>query len=498
MDILTPLYKGATRPKQVFLQDAAEPVTYAMACDRAGIYAHALVRCGVRKGDRVAVKVSKSAEALFLYLGCLRLGAIFLPLNPAYTSTETDYFLKDAETALFVCDDADQTTLMPGSTTVTLRPDNASSLLSPTDLQSRPFVDRDHAPDDIAAILYTSGTTGRPKGVMLTRNNLSSNAETLAGVWAFGPTDVLLHALPIFHTHGLLVATNTVLMAGASMVFLPDFSPDQVIKAIPSTTVMMGVPTYYARLLGDARLDRTLTAHMRLFISGSAPLPAAAHRDWQDRTGHAIIERYGMTETNMNTSNPYHGDRRAGTVGQALPHVEIRITDPATGLTLPTGQVGGVEVRGPNVFKGYWRQPDKTAEDIRPDGFFKTGDMGVLDDDGYLRLVGRSKDLIITGGLNVYPAEVEDVLDDLPGIAASAVIGVPHPDFGEAVVAVVTPRPGAELDENVLRTVLRARLAPYKLPKRILSVAQLPRNSMGKIQKTVLRSTWGDLFNAGG
>lgn len=492
-DILDALRGGADR---VFLHDGSSPVTYAMAQARATQYARALAISGVTPGDRVAAQVSKSAEALFLYLGCLHLGAVFLPLNPAYTPTETTYFLSDAETALFICDPERLTSLtahVPQGAVLPLT-GGAASLSALADAQ--PLLDRVpvHHPDDTAAILYTSGTTGRPKGVMLSRGNLGSNAQTLAEIWDFTDRDILLHALPIFHTHGLFVATNTVLMAGASMRFLPEFRIDAVLAALPQCSVMMGVPTFYTRLLTDTRLNRTLTEDVRLFISGSAPLSATTHRDWQDRTGHAILERYGMTETNMTTSNPCHGDRRPGTVGPPLPGVTLRIADPDTGTALPAGEVGEVEVRGPNVFKGYWRQPDKTAAEFRADGFFRTGDMGLIDD-GYLRLVGRSKDLIISGGLNVYPAEVEDVLDALPGVAATAVIGVPHPDFGEAVVAIVTPRAGMVLDEDVLRQHLQDRLANYKRPKRILIASDLPRNAMGKVQKNLLRAEWTGLFS---
>ena len=329
---------------------------------------------------------------------------------------------------------------------------------------------------------------------MLSRFNLSSNAAALARVWAFTAADVLLHPLPVFHTHGLFVATNTVLTAGASMIFLPAFSADAVFAALPRSSVMMGVPTHYARLLADPRLTRASLGHMRLMISGSAPLPAAIHRAWQDRTGIAILERYGMTETSIITSNPLAGERRAGTVGFPLPGVEVRIGDPTTGARLPPGEVGSIEVRGPNVFRGYWRAPDKTAAEFRADGFFITGDLGAFDTEGYLSIVGRSRDVVITGGLNVYPAEVEGAIDALPGVAASAVIGVPHPDFGEAVVAVVVPATGAALGEEALRDALRERLAGFKIPKRVILASDLPRNAMGKVQKNVLRQLHASLF----
>jgi malonyl-CoA/methylmalonyl-CoA synthetase len=490
MDMLDALRHGAALGR-IFLQpDPGPGMTYAQALARSGDLAAALVKAGVRPGDRVALQAGKSPDALLVYLACLRAGAVFLPLNPAYTPAETRYFLQDAEVALFLASPARATEMAADL------PPNASSALADFTATATPadFTDTPYTPDTLAAILYTSGTTGRSKGVMLSRANLSSNADTLAAYWAFTPDDVLLHALPVFHTHGLFVATNTILAVGASMIFLPAFTPDAVFAALPRATTMMGVPTFYTRLLADPRLTRDATAHIRLFVSGSAPLSAATHRDWENRTGQAILERYGMTETNMNTSNPYTGPRRAGTVGLPLPGVEVRVTDPATGTPLPQGDVGLIEVRGPNVFSGYWRAPEKTAAEFRPDGFFMTGDMGTFDADGYLSIVGRSKDLVITGGLNVYPAEVESALDDLPGIAASAVIGVPHPDFGEAVVALVIPRPGATLAEDTIRDALRTRLAAFKLPKRVIIVDDFPRNAMGKVQKNLLRTAHAGLF----
>ncbi len=410
MDMIDALRHGAALGR-TFLQPNPGPgVTYTQTLARTGDLAAALVRAGVRPGDRVALQADKSPDTLFLYLACLRAGAVFLPLNPAYTPAETRYFLQDAEVALFLASARRAAEMAPD-----LPPGRAVAFTDFTDSATpADFMDLPFAPDALAAILYTSGTTGRSKGVMLSRANLSSNAETLAAFWAFTPDDVLLHALPVFHTHGLFVATNTILAAGASMIFLPAFTPDSVFDALPRATTMMGVPTFYTRLLADPRLTRDATAHIRLFISGSAPLSAATHRDWENRTGQAILERYGMTETNMNTSNPYAGPRRAGTVGLPLPGVEVRVTDPATGTPLPQGEVGLIEVRGPNVFSGYWRAPEKTAAEFRPDGFFMTGDMGGFDAEGYLSIVGRSKDLVITGGLNVYPAEVESALDDLP------------------------------------------------------------------------------------
>ena len=349
-------------------------------------------------------------------------------------------------------------------------------------------------PDDVAALLYTSGTTGRSKGAMLSHANLLSNAEVLAAEWQFTDDDVLLHALPIFHTHGLFVATNICLLNGSAMIFQPKFDTNAVIAALPNATSMMGVPTFYKRLLDDPRFTRDLVGHMRLFTSGSAPLLAETHEAFEARTGHRILERYGMTETNMNTSNPYDGPRKAGTVGKALPGVELKITDPGTGATLPDGEIGVIEVRGPNVFQGYWQMPDKTAEDFRADGFFITGDLARIDEDGYLVIVGRAKDLIISGGYNIYPKEVESVLDEMPGVLESAVIGVPHPDFGEGVVGVLVARTSVVPDKDEILSLAGQRLAKFKLPKRLIVVDTLPRNTMGKVQKNLLRQIYAESF----
>ncbi|MDX1576564.1 MAG: AMP-binding protein, partial [Kiloniellales bacterium] len=377
-----------------------------------------------------------------------------------------------------------------------LGPEGAGSLAEAANGAEEPFADVPRGADDLAAILYTSGTTGRSKGAMLTHGNLTSNAEALVEAWRFTQDDVLLHALPIFHTHGLFVATNVTLLSGASMILLPGFDLDEILRLLPQATTMMGVPTFYTRLLSRPDFDRDLVAHMRLFVSGSAPLSAETHKAFEARTGHAILERYGMTETNMNTSNPYDGARRPGTVGFPLPGVEIRIADRDSGKALPPGEVGMIEVRGPNVFKGYWRMPDKTAAEFRDDGFFITGDLGMVDAEGYLSIVGRDKDLIISGGYNVYPAEVENALNALEGVADSAVIGAPHPDFGEAVTAVVVPGGGPPPSEQDIRAALSAELAKYKVPKRVIFVDELPRNKMGKTEKKVLRELYQDLYKS--
>jgi malonyl-CoA/methylmalonyl-CoA synthetase len=489
-DVIARLKQMAATPGRVWLQGGT-PATYADLLADTARLAHTLLALGLQKGDRLLLQVEKCPEVLTLYLACLRAGIVFLPVNPGYTVAETLHFLTDAEPALAIVESDRTSAIAATGARIASLPD----LVAIAATQVPTFDDPAPGPDELAAILYTSGTTGRSKGVMLSRDNLASNAEALVGLWQFTETDVLLHALPVFHTHGLFVATNCALYAGASLIFRRSFAPDAVFAALPKATVMMGVPTFYTRLLSDPRLTRDICRHLRLFISGSAPLSPATHADWHSRTGHAILERYGMTETNMITSNPYDGARRAGTVGMPLPRVMVRVTGP-DGTPLPQGEAGAIEVRGPNVFRGYWRMPDQTAKEFR-DGWFITGDLGVFDADGYLSILGRAKDLVITGGLNVYPAEVEAALDDLPGVAASAVIGVPHPDFGEAVVACLVPAKGATLAEDNIRAALRDRLAAFKIPKRVLILPDLPRNAMGKVQKADLRKHHAGLFGAG-
>ena len=422
----------------------AGTISYGDLIARTGRMANALTGLGVKPGDRVAVQVEKSVEAITLYLATVRAGAVFLPLNTGYTPAEIDYFIGDAEPAILVCDpvrqaDLQETAGRAGARLMTLDAAGGGSLTDAAAAAPDAFETVPRQADDLAALLYTSGTTGRSKGAMLTHGNLVSNAQALREAWHYTDRDVLIHALPIFHTHGLFVATNVALFSGASMIFLPKFDMDRIFEAMARATVLMGVPTFYVRLLEDDMLNAETTRNMRLFISGSAPLLAETHREWQARTGHAILERYGMTETNMNASNPYEGDRLAGTVGLPLPGVEIIVTDPETGAELPQGEIGMIEVRGANVFKGYWQMPDKTAAELRDNGFFITGDLGLIDQRGYVHIVGRGKDLIITGGYNVYPKEIETEIDAIPGVIESAVIGIPHRDFGEAVTAVVVP-----------------------------------------------------------
>ncbi|NDR59284.1 malonate--CoA ligase [Aliiruegeria sabulilitoris] len=452
---------------------------------------------GVEKGDRVALQAAKTPEALAVYAACIRIGAVLLPLNTAYTPDEVSYFLTDAEPKLLICDPAAEGAIAAvaqsvGAGVLTLDANGAGSFSDRVSSAAPLEMVTDCAPEDLAAILYTSGTTGRSKGAMLSHDNLLSNARALTDLWQFTEADTLIHALPIFHTHGLFVAVNVSLLSGAAVRFFPKFDIDLIIKALPHSTTLMGVPTFYSRLLDDPRLTRDSVANMRLFVSGSAPLLAATHEAFEARTGHRILERYGMTETNMNASNPYTGERLAGTVGQPLPGVEIRITEPGTDRELPQGETGMIEVRGPNVFQGYWRMPEKTAEELRADGFFLTGDLGLFDAKGYLQIVGRQKDLIIAGGYNIYPKEIEVLLDGLDGVQESAVIGVPHPDLGESVVALVVPEPGASPDPEDLIAALAERLARFKHPRKVEIVDSLPRNTMGKVQKNVLRETFAD------
>ena len=468
-----------------------ETWSYADVVGLSGRLAHQLQALGVQAGDRVAVQVDKSVEAIALYLATIRAGAVFLPLNTAYTRAEVGYFLQDAEPCVFVCSSkrAGEFEGIEARLT-TLDGDGGGSLMQAAQAHPAAFDDIARGPQDLAAILYTSGTTGLSKGAMLSHDNLLSNSKTLVDYWQFTADDVLLHALPIFHTHGLFVATNVAMIAGASMIFLSRFNLDQMIEHLTNATALMGVPTFYTRLLADDRFDRDLVAHMRLFVSGSAPMLAETHVEFEERTGHRILERYGMTETNMNTSNPYVGERRAGSVGFPLPGVEIRIADPETGAALPAGEIGMIEIRGPNVFLGYWRKPEKTALELRDDGFFISGDLGKFDDDGYLHILGRDKDLIISGGYNIYPKQIETEIDALEGVLESAVFGIAHADLGEAVAAAVVPIDGAELDGEQLIKALEPVLARFKLPREVFIIDELPRNAMGKVQKNSLRERY--------
>ena len=492
--------RAAAAREAVFIETAeGRRWTYGDMLEFSGRLAGALQGLGVTPGDRVAVQVEKSPEALMLYLACLRAGAVYLPLNTAYTLAELDYFIGDAEPRLVVvapkaAEGVRTVAGKHGAQVETLDEAGGGSLLVLAADAGADFPDAARGAEDLAAILYTSGTTGRSKGAMLTHDNLLSNALTLRDYWRFTGADRLIHALPIFHTHGLFVASNVTLLAGASMYLLPKFDAGEVLRLMESASVMMGVPTFYVRLLQHPGLTRTAAEGMRLFVSGSAPLLAETHRSFAERTGHAILERYGMTETNMNTSNPYDGERIAGTVGFPLPGVSLRVSEPETGKPVPDGETGMIEVKGPNVFAGYWRMPEKTAAEFRADGFFITGDLGKIDARGYVHIVGRGKDLVISGGYNIYPKEVESEIDAMAGVVESAVIGLPHPDFGEGVTAVVVREKGSALDEAAVLDGLRERLARYKQPKRVLFIDDLPRNTMGKVQKNVLREAYKDLY----
>ncbi len=477
-----------------------ERISYGELIARVGRMANVLVARGVKVGDRVAAQVDKSVANIMLYLATVRAGAVYLPLNTAYTQNELAHFIADAEPSLVVCETAKADAIAAIAAGVNAKVElldrnGRGTLADAADRMDSSFVTVPRARDDLAAILYTSGTTGRSKGAMLSHGNLASNSLSLVDLWQFTDQDVLIHALPTYHTHGLFVATNVTLFAGGSMIFLPRFDPDLVVSLMARATALMGVPTFYTRLLQHPGLSRESTARMRLFVSGSAPLLAETHREWLARTGHAVLERYGMTETNMNTSNPYDGERVPGAVGFPLPDVALRVTEPETGAELPRGEIGMIEVKGPNVFTGYWRMPEKTKAEFRADGFFITGDLGRIDDRGYLWIVGRGKDLVISGGFNVYPKEIEAEIDAMAGVVESAVIGVPHPDFGEGVTAVVVRKPGANLDEATVLAGLDGRLAKFKMPKRVFVVDELPRNAMGKVQKNVLRENYADTYS---
>ncbi len=476
----------------LFLDDGAR-LSYGEADAGSARYASLLASLGLQPGDRVAVQVEKSPEALLLYLACLRAGLAYLPLNSAYQESEVRYFLENAEPGAVVAQPRSMAWLEPLAAKLgighafSLDEGGGGTLVAAARGASSRFATVERAAGDLAAILYTSGTTGRSKGAMLTHGNLASNAKVLHAAWGFRPGDVLIHMLPLFHVHGLFVAVHCSLVNGSAMRFHAKFDARKAVAEFPSSTIFMGVPTFYTRLLAEPGLDSAACAHMRLFVSGSAPLLAETHIEFEGRTGQRILERYGMTETGMLTSNPLSGERRAGSVGAALPGTEVRVVGDDDAPCAP-GAIGHVQVRGPNVFPGYWRMPEKNREEFTPDGFFRTGDMGSLSSDGYLAIVGRSKDLIITGGYNVYPKEIELALDELPGVRESAVVGVPHPDFGEAVTAVVVARSGEEAPtESQLIAALKSRLANFKVPKRVYFVDDLPRNAMGKVQKNVLR-----------
>ena len=474
-------------------------ITYKKFLTLSAKIANAFFDLGLMPGDCVAIQVQKSPEMLNIYAACAQAGLVFLPLNPSYTVDELEYFIENSEARLIICDEVNKTPLEQIAKKLdifieTLNADATGSIINKSLRLSDKFETVRRSENDLAALLYTSGTTGKSKGAMLTQANLLSNGRTLMNEWQFTNKDVLLHALPLFHTHGLFVATNVTLSAGGSLIFLPKFDLDGIIEHLPNSSAIMGVPTFYTRLLSDSRFTKKLVQHMRLFVSGSAPLLSETHIQFEKLTGHRILERYGMTETNMNTSNPYIGERRAGTVGRPLPGVELKITDPETGAEKSNNEIGQIEVRGPNVFKGYWKMPEKTKTELRENGFFITGDLGKIDTDGYVHILGRDKDLIISGGYNIYPKEIEVFLDEQSGIEESAVIGVPHPDFGETAIAIVVISSQIKPNFEKIDRLIKNSLARYKHPKKIISISELPRNTMGKVQKNVLRKKYKSLF----
>lgn len=500
MNLYTRIHACLQQHADKTLIDTAErSITGAQLAAEAGRWAASLSRLGVGPGDRVAVQVEKSYENVLLYLATLQTGAVYLPLNTAYQAPEVQYFLSDARPRVFVCVPEREVELSRVGTqcgvehVLTLGARGDGSIVEQARRCTASSAMAQRAADDLASICYTSGTTGRSKGAMITHGNLLANAQTLVQLWSFTRDDVLLHALPLYHIHGLFVALHCALLSGAAILLEPKFDAQAALQRLERATVMMGVPTFYTRLLSEPELDRTAVRHVRLFISGSAPLLAETFDDFEQRTGHRILERYGMTETQMIASNPLQGERRAGTVGLPLPGVSVRIAD-AAGNPVTAGEIGIVEVKGPNICKGYWQMPEKTAAEIRPDGYFITGDMGQFEADGYLRLVGRAKDLIISGGLNVYPKEIEEAIDAMPGVVESAVFAIPHPDFGEAVAAAVTLKPGATLTSETIIGQLRTQLAAFKTPKRVFIVEELPRNAMSKVQKKVLRERYAAEF----
>ncbi len=490
---------AANNLASIFIQagEQGDAISYASFFARSEQMAAALVAAGLEPGDRVAAQIDKTVTALELYMGTILAGGVFLPLNTAYTVKELEYFCGDAEPKVVACDPDRKQAIqdMVGNHAVvwSIAGDGSGDAADARDQHPAGFTAVPRAADDLAAFLYTSGTTGQPKGAMLSNGNLASNASTLAEAWQYKATDCLIHALPIFHIHGLFVAVNITLATGASLIYMKKYQPQAITQAMASASVLMGVPTFYTRLLDHAEFTAEAAQNMRLFVSGSAPLLAETHRQFEARCGHRILERYGMTETGMMSSNPYDGERIAGTVGTPLPGINMRVAD-NDGKPVPQGERGVVEVKGPNVFQGYWKKPEKTAAEFRADGYFITGDIGLIDDKGYLNIVGRAKDLIISGGLNVYPKEIESLLDKLEGVKESAVIGVPHPDFGEAVIAVLVSHHSHHPSEADIMAQITDDLAKFKQPKKIFWVEELPRNTMAKVQKNLLRADYQDLF----
>ena len=489
------LFSVYANSNKIFIETESQKYSFREFDDLINKISNLLITSGLNKGDRVLVKLEKSVFSFALYISTIRAGGIFIPVNTDYTASEIDYFIDNSMPSIFISNDQSLKDVQNRNLkTFSLNDDMTGTFTENIRTQKTSFEPVKRNKDDIASILYTSGTTGRSKGAMLSHNNLFSNTKELLKIWKFNENDALLHALPIYHIHGLFVACNLCLLSGATIHFIKKFQAEKVIEFLPKSTVMMGVPTFYTRLIESKKLNAQITKSIRVFISGSAPLLSETHKEFESITGHKILERYGMTETNMNTSNPYDGERRAGTVGFPLPGIKIRITDPENNHELGSEKIGMIEIKGENVFEGYWKMKEQTKESFTDDGYFITGDLGKFSSDGYLSIIGRNKDLIISGGLNIYPKEIEVVIDGINNVKETAVIGVTHKDFGEAVVAVIVGDI-EKVSERSIINVVQTKLAKFKRPKKIIFVKELPRNAMGKVQKQILRNTYNKLFN---
>ena len=489
------LFSVYTNSNKIFIETESQKYSFKEFDDLVNKIANLLIASDLSEGDRVLVKLEKSIFSFALYIASIRAGGIFVPVNNDYTASEIDYFIENSIPYIFISNDESIKKVQNRNLkTFSLNSDMSGTFLENIKTQNTSFVPIERKKNDIASILYTSGTTGRSKGAMLSHNNLFSNTRELLKIWKFNENDTLLHALPIYHIHGLFVACNLCLISGAKIHFIQKFQTEKVIEYLPKSTVMMGVPTFYTRLLESKKLNSQITENIRVFISGSAPLLSETHKEFEKVTGHKILERYGMTETNMNTSNPYDGERRAGTVGIPLPEINIRITDPETNVKLGSEKIGMIEIKGENIFEGYWTMEEQTKDSFTVDGYFITGDLGKFSSDGYLSIIGRNKDLIISGGLNIYPKEIEVVIDGINYVKESAIIGIPHKDFGEAVLAIVVAN-NEKISETTIMKVIQTKLAKFKQPKKIIFVSELPRNAMGKVQKQTLRNNYNKIFN---
>ena len=489
------LFSVYANSNKIFIETESQKYSFKEFDDLVNKIANLLIASDLSEGDRVLVKLEKSIFSFALYIASIRAGGIFVPVNNDYTASEIDYFIENSIPYIFISNDESIKKVQNRNLkTFSLNSDMSGTFLENIKTQNTSFVPIERKKNDIASILYTSGTTGRSKGAMLSHNNLFSNTRELLKIWKFNENDALLHALPIYHIHGLFVACNLCLISGAKIHFIQKFQTEKVIEYLPKSTVMMGVPTFYTRLLESKKLNSQITENIRVFISGSAPLLSETHKEFEKVTGHKILERYGMTETNMNTSNPYDGERRAGTVGIPLPGINIRITDPETNVKLGSEKIGMIEIKGENIFEGYWTMEEQTKDSFTVDGYFITGDLGKFSSDGYLSIIGRNKDLIISGGLNIYPKEIEVVIDGINYVKESAIIGIPHKDFGEAVLAIVVAN-NEKISETTIMKVIQTKLAKFKQPKKIIFVSELPRNAMGKVQKQTLRDNYNKIFN---